>query len=323
MSRSKNNKSLLANRKAFESSLLNVFFAGDKDCEIKCQMLLNRRVPERMRVAVLEEVPPPLIENQIPIVLEDSILVETAMGEPGSDDEHMEEETTDDLNDPDYVPAEEPDPSKALKLVAVSKLLNGMNSLSEADRQRTSNASLLRQAACLAQDLGVDIMEVPGSGLTTINSRREIHRENVVLHLAEKLQSMLQKYPDQLLMVHWDGKILPNHTGGLELHVDRLPVALSGIPFNGDIILAIEKLIEGTGLVQAQHIHKVLEKYQVANRVQLCCFDTTRSNSGRLNGAVVLLEKLLKCILLGCPCQHHVDELIIGKISFGMKMDAN
>lgn len=307
----------------FENSLTHLFFAGDSNCKSKCYINLERRVAGRTGIACreLESSLPIVNDQEIPMVVEETEIID--MVENASDDEYMEGDEIEDSNDSDYVPEEEgeEDLSKAIKLEAVAKLLHGKKSMSEADRQRSSNGSRQRQAACLAEDLGVDILQVKGASLTTINKNRENHRRDVAKQFSENLDFVLKQNPKKLLMVHWDGKLLPNNTGGIELKVDRLPVALSGLPMGGDTILEIEKLVEGTGLAQAQHIHKVLCKHNLAERVQLCCYDTTASNSGHLHGAVVLLEKLLRCILLGCPCQHHVDELVIGKIMHGLKLN--
>ena len=43
-------------------------------------------------------------------------------------------------------------------------------------------------------------------------------------------------------------------------------------------------------------------------------FDTTSSNTGRLNGACVLIEQTLKKNLLYLACRHHMYELVIGAV---------
>ena len=42
------------------------------------------------------------------------------------------------------------------------------------------------------------------------------------------------------------------------------------------------------------------------------CFDTTSSNTGRINGACVILQQLLGQDLLHLACRHHILELIAG-----------
>ena len=45
------------------------------------------------------------------------------------------------------------------------------------------------------------------------------------------------------------------------------------------------------------------------------CFDTTASNTGKFNGACILLEELLDHPLLWTVCRHHVHEVISAHVS--------
>jgi len=47
--------------------------------------------------------------------------------------------------------------------------------------------------------------------------------------------------------------------------------------------------------------------------VALFCNNTTRSSTGKVNGACTLLEERLGWRLLHLACRHHIHELIIGK----------
>ena len=44
------------------------------------------------------------------------------------------------------------------------------------------------------------------------------------------------------------------------------------------------------------------------------CFDTTSSNTGRMNGACVLIEQGLKVEMLFLACRHHILELVVGAV---------
>ena len=51
------------------------------------------------------------------------------------------------------------------------------------------------------------------------------------------------------------------------------------------------------------------------------CFDTTSSNTGKFNGACILLEALLGHPLLWTACRHHVLEVVlsnVAKLIFGV-----
>lgn len=120
--------------------------------------------------------------------------------------------------------------------------------------------------------------------------------------------SILQLTVDSGLVVHWDGKILPEITGRDK--VDRLPIVVK--QEDTEQLIGVPKLTSGTGNAIASSVFELLnlllEKFQAA------CFDTTASNTGECNGAAVLLEKLLGRILLFLPCRHHILEIILKEI---------
>ncbi len=106
--------------------------------------------------------------------------------------------------------------------------------------------------------------------------------------------------------MHWDGKLMPDITGTES--VDRLPVLVTA---NGQAqLLAVPKLLSGTGEAQAKAIFSVLKDWSLEDKVQGMCFDTTSCNTGRHKGACILLQQLLGRNLLHIGCHHHVLELI-------------
>ena len=76
-------------------------------------------------------------------------------------------------------------------------------------------------------------------------------------------------------------------------------------------ILDISKLNNASGEAQAIPVFNTLEKWELKNRINALCCDTIASNTGRLNGACVLLEKKLDRDLLYLPCRHHIYELVL------------
>lgn len=50
-------------------------------------------------------------------------------------------------------------------------------------------------------------------------------------------------------------------------------------------------MLKGTGKMIAEAIYDLLNEWNLSNRVQFMCFDTTASNTGLKSGACVLLEK--------------------------------
>ena len=93
-------------------------------------------------------------------------------------------------------------------------------------------------------------------------------------------------------------------------HVDRLLVIISGLGVSQ--LLGIPKISSGTGEAQASVVMTSLEEWDLCDKVKAMCFDTTSSNTGRKNGACILLEQKLQHKLLYLACRHHVLEIIIG-----------
>lgn len=100
------------------------------------------------------------------------------------------------------------------------------------------------------------------------------------------------------LILDWDGKMLPELTGHEQ--VERLPIIISHS--EGEQLLGVPKLSVSTGLEMSNAIFNLLTEWKIDDQIVAACFDTTASNSGRLNGAAVLLEQLLGRGLLYLPC---------------------
>lgn len=94
-----------------------------------------------------------------------------------------------------------------------------------------------------------------------------------------------------------------------EKAVERLPILVTGTKV--EHILEIPKLDNASGKAQATAVFKALEKWDLKDKVSALCCDTTASNTGRLNGACVLLENMLGRDLLYLPCRHHIYELVL------------
>jgi len=94
--------------------------------------------------------------------------------------------------------------------------------------------------------------------------------------------------------------------------VNRLAVLVSG---EGVMkLLGVPKLNRGTGEEQANAVFQFLYEWNIVNRVNFVCFDTTASNTGIKKGACTILEQKIGRNLLGLACRHHIFELIINKV---------
>lgn len=127
------------------------------------------------------------------------------------------------------------------------------------------------------------------------------HTNNIINPL------LCQVSDSKCVVVHWDGKILPEWSG--KDNVDRLPVIVNN---NGsEQLLGVPKLTGGTGEEVATAVFEKLNEWGLTNHVQGLCCDTTASNMGRTNGACILLEQKLCRNLIYLPCRHHIYELIL------------
>lgn len=79
-------------------------------------------------------------------------------------------------------------------------------------------------------------------------------------------------------------------------------------------LLAVPALPKSTGEAQASAVYEAITEWELQDNIQSMSFDTTASNSGRSNGACVLLEQKLKKELLSLACRHHIHELIVGRV---------
>jgi len=116
-------------------------------------------------------------------------------------------------------------------------------------------------------------------------------------------------------VLHWDFKLLPDITGHFK--VDRLPVIVTAP--NVEKLLGVPKLDSGTGYETSSE-YDILEEWCLLEKIQAFVFDTTASNTGRLNGACHLLEKKLDRDILYLACRHHVYEIVLQDVFTEVKL---
>ena len=138
---------------------------------------------------------------------------------------------------------------------------------------------------------------------TSIKQKRENFREKK----AAEIQARFANKELRRLVVHWDGKHLPDITG--RNFVERLPIIISSEIESK--VLSIPPLENATGRAIANAVFDALQEYAITDVVVGLCCDTTASNTGEYNGAAVLLEQLIEKELLIFPCRHHIFEVIL------------
>jgi hypothetical protein len=190
-----------------------------------------------------------------------------------------------------------PTTSKTPKNIITPDLVMALDRTKMTDR----NASMVLSAT--AHALGHDIDHIALSRSTFYRTRINIRKK-----IAEDIKQTFTS--DIALTVHWDGKLMPDITG--HENVDRLPIIISG----GGMykLLAVPKLNSGTGEAMATAVYEALQDWNLCDRVQAMCFDTTASNTGNNLGACPLLQVKLEKKLLTLACRHHINEIVISDV---------
>ena len=133
--------------------------------------------------------------------------------------------------------------------------------------------------------------------------------DHVINSEAEKIRQYIKDLANsshKLVSVHFDGKIVKEYTGNISLTQDRLSVL---VKVNGKTeLLGIPSINSWTGEQQFNAIYDLLENYSLTNQVQCICFDTTATNTGRLQGVNTRMSEKLGRPLLLLACRHYILE---------------
>lgn len=178
------------------------------------------------------------------------------------------------------------------------------------DKCKISDRNAVHLLIATAEALGNNVNKLIINRSSIRSARIEFRKER-----AKKIRQDYNLANEETVVVHWDGKLLPALTGkGL---VDRLPIVAS---VNGhEQLLGVPALNTGTGSDQANAVYQTLVEWCLTENVQAFCSDTTASNTGRLNGACVLLEQLLEREIVYLPCRHHIYEIVLKSV-FDLKL---
>ena len=175
------------------------------------------------------------------------------------------------------------------------------------DRTGTTDRNALFIVAETAKSLGHDPSKINISR-SSVKRYREKQRQEMWtdLHNAFKAEG-------KTCIVHWDGKLLPSLLCSTT-SVDRLPVLITDVSTGEKQLLGVPKLSSGTGENQAKAVYELLQEWCLEEKVAGFCFDTTASNTGRRNGACILLEQRLGHTVLNLACRHHINEILLAAV---------
>ncbi|XP_074110989.1 uncharacterized protein LOC141535098 [Cotesia typhae] len=176
------------------------------------------------------------------------------------------------------------------------------------DRCKVSDRDAVFITTAICQSL-IDLKLLQVDINSIIVNRSSIRRCRLTMRESKSIE--IKKHFQDLklssIVVHWDGKLLPNLLNTETVH--RLPVIITSE--SKEIMLGVPTSEDGTGMAQASVVHKILCDWGFDISVKAICCDTTPSNLGLRNGAAALLEKLLERDLLYLPCRHHIFEIVL------------
>lgn len=147
------------------------------------------------------------------------------------------------------------------------------------DRTKTSNRSAIHIISAVIVSLGLEV-KTYNISYTTIRNARLKFRKSVVGSLKDGIHQTAKN-----LVVHWDGKILPELSNQPMKKVERLPIVVSGI--NMEQLLGVPVLDESSGANEAEVIFETSNECNIADSIVGMCFDTTSVNTGKLKFIVI------------------------------------
>ncbi|KAG0710846.1 hypothetical protein GWK47_021956 [Chionoecetes opilio] len=181
-----------------------------------------------------------------------------------------------------------------------------------ADRVKFTSRGAHHVFSAIAAD-----QEVLSPSTSSIRRHRKVLRKETAEAAVKDYRNQVQEH-DAVLILHWDGKLLPGSES--QGHVDRLAIVVTSPSLEGEKLLAIPALPSSTGEAMASKVEETIRHWKFEDRVGGLCFDTTALNTGVHAGCCTLLEQKLGRPLLNLACRHHVMELILAsafKATFG------
>ena len=173
--------------------------------------------------------------------------------------------------------------SKTPKRARLSGNVIDVNLAATWDRERISVRKAAMTFAATAPCLGLESSDVPSK--STVHRRRKDSRAQAGLQFREQMAGL----PPGLVL-HWDGKLLPDTSGGSDT-VDRIAVVVTGEGV--EQLLGVPKAVDGSGREMASVVRSAITSLEIADKIIGLSFDITASNTGMLKGACMRLEEAL------------------------------
>lgn len=272
-----------------------VMTSEDKKYSKKQERILKRRLEEQKRLEKGKEPSSSSLTSQ-------TATISISEDDSSEDSDTVKDKSEEDLYRPSSLKKSESFKDLQSEPIA-KKSLFSKHVTSALDRNKVSDREALRLMVPIAAALGHDLSSLPLSR-STIQRKRKKARKDMFEGIKESVSF------DDPVIVHWDGKILPDILGTDK--VDRLPVLVSAD--GKEKLLGVPKLERGTGANVANAVNEVLTEWGLGNKIVGMCFDTTSVNTGMKNGACALLEQKVEKDLLWLACRHHILEIVLSKV---------
>lgn len=173
------------------------------------------------------------------------------------------------------------------------------------DKCKVSDRDAIHIITALLEALSLDINDFVLSRSSVKRAREMLRKES-----ATSIKSTFSDINLDFVVIHWDSKILTDITG--KSNIDRLPVVATAPGI--EQLLGVPSLTSCTGSEVSSAVYDILLEWSLEDKIQAMVVDTTASNTGRLNGACILLEQKLERQLLLLACRHHMYEIVLAGV---------
>ncbi|KAK3907392.1 2-succinyl-5-enolpyruvyl-6-hydroxy-3-cyclohexene-1-carboxylate synthase [Frankliniella fusca] len=168
------------------------------------------------------------------------------------------------------------------------------------DAAKLSSRCATKIIAAVSESVGVPVADT-NLNHSSLWHARERNREET----SKRIKASFT--PDNVLTLHWDGKIVPSLS--TKDSQDRQAIVVTGVTTSqllGAVPVPNGKANEIVAAVMGQ-----VSAWGITEQVKALSFDTTSVNTGWKNGAAVGIERALGKDLLWLPCRHHVFERVL------------
>lgn len=145
------------------------------------------------------------------------------------------------------------------------------------DAAKVSNYQAAVILAAAAKAMGIDVAST-NINESSIRRKRAQWRSVAVTEIRNNFQ------PDDVLTVHWDGKIVGTLSGND--HVDRIAILVTGV--QSSQLLGAPAMITSTGKAISETVIEHINEWDISSNVRALSFDTTAVNSGSKLVTIIL-----------------------------------